>query len=227
MAQQLTFDLPVRTALAREDFFVSPSNAAALALISSDWPGGRMVLVGPAGSGKTHLARVWAHDTDAAFLAASDLPGSIDAFLADTPSAVVVEDIDKVAGRAGQQEALFHLLNAQAGQGGRILLTTTTPPQQAGFTLPDLLSRLQGAASAHLDPPDDALLGAVIVKLFRDRQMDIAPEVVSYLVARIERSFEAARKTVDQLDHMALTERRAVTRPLVNRLLDNHPDSQA
>ncbi|MGV6806239.1 MAG: HdaA/DnaA family protein, partial [Ruegeria sp.] len=109
----------------------------------------------------------------------------------------------------------------------RILLTSSTPPGRVGFTLPDLVSRLQGAASAQLDLPDDALLGAVIVKLFRDRQIDIAPEVVSYLVARIERSFAAVHAHVEQLDRMALSERRAVTRPLVNRLLDKPADHGA
>jgi chromosomal replication initiation ATPase DnaA len=224
MSRQLTFDLPVRTARAREDFFVSPSNAVAVDLISSDWPGGRMVLVGPKGSGKTHLAHVWAQDVSAIVTSATDIIGQMDSLLARAAQAHVIEDVDAIAGNTDLQEALFHLLNAQTGQGGRILLTLQNEPGNAGLSLPDLVSRLQGAASARLDLPDDALLGAVVVKLFRDRQIDITPEVVSYLVVRAERSFEAVHHIVEQLDQLSLSEKRAVTRQLVARVLDK-PDS--
>lgn len=227
MIRQLTFDLPVRTARALEDFFISPSNGAAVELISADWPGGRLLLVGPKGSGKTHLAYVWAQDWQAEVAKATDVVTRMDELLARAGGALVIENVDAIAGDTELQEALFHLLNAQAGAGGRLLLTSRVEPGQLGLTLPDLVSRLQGAASARLDLPDDALLGAVVVKLFRDRQIDITPETVSYLVARAERSFEAVHHIVDALDQLSLSEKRAVTRQLVARVLDKPDDLDA
>jgi chromosomal replication initiation ATPase DnaA len=227
MIRQLTFDLPVRTARALEDFFISPSNGAAVELISADWPGGRLLLVGPKGSGKTHLAHVWARDWQAEVANATGVVTRMDELLARAGGALVIENVDAIAGDTELQEALFHLLNAQAGAGGRLLLTSRVEPGQMGLTLPDLVSRLQGAASARLDLPDDALLGAVVVKLFRDRQIDITPETVSYLVARAERSFEAVHHIVDALDQLSLSEKRAVTRQLVARVLDKPDDLDA
>lgn len=225
MAEQLTFRLPARPALGRGDFFVSPANAAAVDLVSRDaaWPLGKLALTGPEGAGKTHLAQVWATETGATFIAAADLPTADLPALAATVR-VAVEDMDRAAGDPATEEALFHLHNLLLAAGGRLLLTGRTPPAHWPIRLPDLRSRLAATATADLAPPDDALLAAVLVKLFADRQIAVAPPLVAYLVPRIDRSFAAAHAIVDRLDRAALSEGRPVTRALAQRLLDN-PDT--
>lgn len=220
MTGQLAFDLPALVALKRSDFFVSPVNALALAALDGwrDWPQGKMVLVGPAGAGKTHLAHIWAGETGAALLPATAVAG------ADLPAlgargALVVEDADRLAGRAAE-EALFHLHNLLAAGGGALLLTATTPPRDWGLGLPDLASRMQATSVARLDGPDDALLSAVLIKLFADRQITVPPSLISYLVQRMDRSFAAARALVAGLDAHALAKGRPVTRQLAAELLD-------
>jgi chromosomal replication initiation ATPase DnaA len=217
---QLAFDLPALVALKRSDFFVSPVNALALAALDGwrDWPQGKMVLVGPSGAGKTHLAQIWAGETGAALLPATAMAG------ADLPAlgargALVVEDADRLAGRAAE-EARFHLHNLLAAGGGALLLTATTPPRDWGLGLPDLASRMQATSVARLDGPDDALLSAVLIKLFADRQITVPPSLISYLVQRMDRSFAAARALVAGLDAHALAKGRPVTRQLAAELLD-------
>jgi chromosomal replication initiation ATPase DnaA len=222
MPEQLTFRLPARPALGRGDFFVSPANAAAVDLVSREaaWPMGKLALVGPEGSGKTHLAQVWATETAARVVAAADLRG------ADLPALagggrVAVEDMDRAASEPDAEEALFHLHNLLLAAEGRLLLTGRMPPAQWQVRLPDLRSRLAATATIALDAPDDALLAAVLVKLFADRQITVAPPLVAYLLPRIDRSFASAHAIVDRLDRAALAEGRAVTRALAQRLLDN------
>ena len=216
MIRQLAFDLPGTEALTRADFFVSPSNAHALQAVDSwrDWPGGKLLLVGPEGSGKTHLAHVWAEAAGAVILQAESLVRTDIAALADR--AVAVED----AHRIGTGEAaLFHLHNVVTA-GGALLLTATTPPRDWGLRLADLLSRMQAAAVARLEAPDDALLSAVLIKLFADRQVAVAPNLIPYLVSRMSRSVGAARALVAALDARALALGRPVTRALAAEILE-------
>lgn len=222
-ARQLAFNLAHAEQYGRAGFFVSPANAAALAVVEDwqrGWPGGKLVLAGPAGAGKTHLAHIWAEAADARLIAARDLPGSD---LRALGPRVVVEDADSVAGIPAAEEALFHLHNLIL-PAGRLLLTAAAPPRDWGLALPDLLSRMQAAALARLDPPDDALLSAVLVKLFADRQVTVPPNLIPYLVQRMERSIAAARSLVARLDARALAEARPVTRALAADLLDS-PDA--
>lgn len=214
MNRQLAFDLPARQAFLRGDFFASPANAAALAAVEGgqDWPAGKMVLTGPAGSGKTHLAHIWASATGARLIEAVDLVGTDLPTLAAT-RAVGVEDADRIAGDRAAETALFHLHNMLAGT-GRLLITATTPPRDWGMVLPDLKSRMQAAALTRIDPPDDALLSAVLVKLFADRQIAVPANLIPFLVLRIERSIDAARDVVAKLDGLALALGRPVTRAL-------------
>lgn len=221
MSDQLTFDLPHRTALGRQDFFISATNAVALAAIDGwqGWPMGKMLLTGPAGSGKSHLAAVWAADSGAAIVAGGDLAG------ADVPAlaalgAVVVEDAETVAGDPAAEEALFHLHNMLL-PAGRLLLTAASPPRDWGLGLPDLASRMQATAITRIDPPDDALLSAVLVKLFADRQIAVPANLIPYLVARIERSIAAAAAVVAGLDARALQLGRAVSRQMAAEWLDS------
>jgi chromosomal replication initiation ATPase DnaA len=222
MAEQLAFRLPARPALGRGDFFVSPANAAAVGMVSDDarWPLGKLALVGPEGSGKTHLAHVWAAETGARILPAADLAGSVLPALA-AAGRIAVEDMDRAPGDAATERALFHLHNLLLEAGGRLLLSGRTAPARWPVALPDLHSRLAAMTVADLPVPDDALLSAVLVKLFADRQIAVSPALVAYLVPRIDRSFAAARDIVERLDRAALAEARPVNRALAVRLLDN------
>lgn len=218
MQKQLAFDLPVREARGRTDFFVSPANAAALAAIEhwQDWLPGKLVLTGPEGSGKTHLAHVWAALADAPVIDAAEL-GRADIPLLASAGAVCVEDTD----RAGLDErALFHLHNLLAEMRGSLLMTAACPPRNWRFTLPDLQSRILAAPVAALEAPDDALLRAVLLKQFADRQVIVSPTLVDWLIPRIERSFSAIKATVERLDSAALSESRPVSRALATRVLD-------
>ena len=197
MIRQLAFDLPNAEAMTREHFFVAPSNALALQTVEGwqDWPGRKLLLVGPDKSGKTHLAHVWAGLTDAVILPAETLAGADIASL--TGRAVVVEDA------------------------GALLLTARTPPRDWRLTLPDLISRMQATPIAQLAAPDDALLSAVLVKLFADRQVAVPPNLIPYLVSRMPRSIGAARALVAALDGAALAAGRPITRALAGEMLDS------
>lgn len=229
MSRQLLLDLrlPVRAALGRGDFFVAPSNALALAAIDgwAGWPGRRLLLTGPEGSGKTHLAHVWARLSGAAVLAAADLVAAdLPALLAQ--GAVAVEDACRIAADPAAERALFHLCNLAAAEGAALLLTARGPVSDWGLRLPDLESRMQAMAVARLGPPDEALLAAVLVKLFADRQLAVAPAVIPWLVARIDRSLGAAARAVARLDAASLAGQRRITPQLAAKVLDSG-ESQA
>ena len=227
MAEQMTFDLPVKTALGRDDFFVSPINALAVQMLEnwSAWPNQKLALIGPKGAGKTHLVQVWASDTGATVLPARDLPDADIPALVDAP--VAIEDIREIATDMPAQKALFHLHNLAQAQGTPLLLTADIAPNHWGLTLPDLQSRMTATTITTLPAPDDALLAAVLVKLFADRQITVQPDLIPYLLKRMERSFDAAGALVEALDRAALSKGRAITRRLAADVLDNQPDSKA
>ena len=218
MSRQLAFDLPSGEAFRRADFYTSPANAQALAAVEAwqDWPGGKLVLVGPAGAGKTHLAHIWATLARAEVISAAKLVEADLHDLAQGP--VAVEDADRIAGDREAEVALFHLHNLLDGRG--LLVTAASPPRDWLLGLPDLLSRMQAAPMAQLEPPDDTLLSAVLIKLFADRQIVVPPNLISYLVSRMDRSIAAAREWVKFLDARALALGRPVTRALAAEVLD-------
>lgn len=219
MIRQLAFDLPAREAWRREDYFLSPANATALAAVDDwrNWPGGKLLLTGPQGSGKTHLARLWASETGAAVLPAADL-AEADLPALSAHGAVAVEDAEAAAGHPQREAAFFHLHNLVT-QAGHLLVTAQHPPRDWGLRLPDLASRLQAAPVARIDAPDDALLSAVLIKLFADRQITVPPALIPYLLARMERSIAAARDLVARLDAHALAAARPITRQLAADVL--------
>lgn len=225
MTAQLAFDLPARASLRRADFFVSPANALALATVeaATGWPLGKMLLIGPEGSGKTHLAHVWAAANGAQIMAGGSLGLADIEARALTP--VVVEDAADVAGDPRAEAALFHLHNRLAERRLPLLLTATCPPRDWGLALPDLLSRMQGTAITRIEAPDDALLSAVLLKLFADRQIVVAPALIGWLVTRMDRSLAAARDLVARLDAEALARGGPVTRQLAAEMLDEALDS--
>lgn len=216
LAQQLAFDLPADVRLGGDDFFVSAPNELAYALLQQpqSWPNAVLALVGPAGSGKTHLARIFAAQTGAKVLHAADIH-------ADTPlpaGPLVIEDGDALPAEA--QEWLFHAYNIALRDAHPLLLTSQDPPARWGVTLPDLASRLSSITTAKIDDPDDALLTAVLLKHFADRQLVPAPDAVSYLLNHVPRSFAALRDIVATLDREALAQGKPLTRPFVRAVLD-------
>ena len=217
-ARQLPLELALRPATGRSEFFVSQSNAAALAALDDwpRWPGGKQVLTGPEGSGKTHLARVWADASGARIVSAAALSEDDVPALADR-GRVAVEDVPGAP--AAAERALLHLHNLLAAKGGALLITGRGAPPRWGVALPDLASRIEAAGTATLHPPDDALLAALLVKLFADRQVQAPPALVAWLLPRMERSFAAAQRIVSRLDALALSEGRPVSRALAARVL--------
>ncbi len=214
---QLALTLPLEPRFGREDFLISPSNETAWEIFERwpNWPGRMLLLLGPTGAGKSHLAAIWAQRAHARVLSAASLP------LADLPAiagagAVLVEDAD----RAPLAEAeLFHLINLiQSGQ-GYLAITARAWPDAWGVQIKDLLSRLRLAPAIEIGEPDDALIRAVLVKLFLDRQLVVDTSVVEYLANRIERSLDAARNVVALLDKEALAAGRAITRPMTADVL--------
>ncbi len=207
-----------RRALGRADFVQTRANAEAATLIGAwrRWPGGRLALCGPEGSGKTHLAHVFAAEAGAAVVAA----GALDE--AGAPAlvargAVAVEDVDRMG--QGSETALFHLMNLAAAEGAALLLTGREPPARWPVALPDLRSRLQALTPARLMAPDDALLAAVVAKALQDRALRFEPALPAYVAKRIERSFAAAQAAVAALDAASLALRRPITRKLAAQVL--------
>ncbi|MCW5750940.1 MAG: DNA replication protein [Alphaproteobacteria bacterium] len=217
-ARQLVFDLPVRPALGREDFLVAPCNREALAWIDRwpDWPQHALALAGPEGCGKTHLAHVWRASSGALLLDAGALDEASLAHLSEV--AVIVEDADR---RLGSERALLHLFNMLRERGGHLLLTGREAPARWTVRLPDLASRLNALPVAAVRPPDEALIGALLVKLLADRQVRVGEEVLAWLLPRMERSFAFARRLVAALDDAALSRRRNISVSLAREILQH------
>ena len=209
--RQLALALDHAESYGRDDFLPGPGNADALGLIDSwpDWPANAIALVGPEGSGKTHLATIWATTSGARVISAHALSETA-LRPALATGALVIED----AAVTSDEHALFHLINMAREEGAYLLFTARLAPSAWPVTIPDVNSRLRAMPVATLQPPDDAMLRAVIVKLAADRQLGIDEGVVRYLSTRIERSFAAARAAVIALDNEALRQGRPLTRAL-------------
>jgi chromosomal replication initiation ATPase DnaA len=215
--RQLVLDLSHRQALGEDDFLVSRSNAAAVELIDRwpDWAHPASVVVGPRGSGKSHLANVWRLKSSAGLIGAGTITDGAVAAI-DDRGALVVEDIDR---GIGDERALFHLLNRARESTLSVLLTSRSAPGDLTFGIPDLRSRMRALPVVELHPPDETLLKAVLVKLFCDRQLTVEPPVIEFLSLRMERSMEAASRVVAAIDLLALAMHRKVTRPLAAQAL--------
>lgn len=208
--RQIPLDLGHQPGQSRDELVVSDANRQAVALIDSwpDWPAPVVVLAGPAGSGKSHLACVWAGMANAVSVDPAEIESWMEGAAADHP--VVIDDADEKLDEHG----LFHLFNAARAGGQHILLTSRRFPSAWGVRLPDLASRLKTAATVEILEPDDHLLAAVITKLFADRQVEVEPHVVQFLVRRIERSLSTAIDVVDRLDRAALEQKSRITRAM-------------
>lgn len=215
--KQLALDFPHRPSLGREDFLVASCNKEAVAAVENwpDWPYFALCIYGPSGCGKTHLANVFANKVAnltgypyrIPFVRAAQLnPENIHELFREN-KCLVVEDLENLR----NQEALFHLYNMYRDEGGNILFTANAAPARLNFSLPDLRSRMNIVPAAEVREPDDELLSALLVKLFSDRQIMPAPELINYLLSNMQRSFAYARKLVSEIDNISLSRKRAVT----------------
>lgn len=221
VAQQIPFNLGHRTAMEREDFLIAPSNQDAVAWIDlwPEWPAPVLILYGPVASGKSHLAAVWRTRAQAQKMLASELTGSAVENISRGAGHVVIDDADALIGDVAAEKELFHLYNVFKEQKRSLMLTMVEAPVRRAFTLPDLASRLRAAPSVAIREPDDALLAAVLVKLFNDRQLRVSTDVVNYLIPRIERSFESLRQLVELIDQKALSEKKNITATLIRDII--------
>ncbi|WP_082490791.1 hypothetical protein [Aureimonas sp. Leaf454] len=207
---QLPLDLPHRASLARDDLIVTEANDMAVAAVDRwpDWGHPVLLVVGPAGAGKSHLASAWA----AMAGAVPPAPDVLDV----APFAVVIDDVDR--GNWPESD-IFAIVNAARLGGGTVLLTSRVRPSEMDVALPDLRSRLKAATIAELGAPDDALLEGVLAKLFADRQMAVDPRLVAYAAARMERSLDTANRFVACVDREALARKERISRSLLARVL--------
>lgn len=214
--RQLPFDLGHVPTYAPDEFLEADSNAQALARVVdwAGWPDFACALIGPAGCGKTHLAHMFCEISGGRRLAAAALSSGLVPDLAEAP-AVALEDAD----RGVDETALFHLFNLLKENRRRLLLTAHQPPARWPVSLPDLRSRLATVPLAMVHPPDDSLLGALLLKLFADRQLQVTPDVIAFIVARMDRSFDGARAVVGRIDAASLAQHRRITVPLVRDLI--------
>lgn len=210
--RQLVLALDHSVSFAREDFLSGPSNIAALTLLERwpDWPDRIVALIGPEGSGKSHLAAIWAEAAGARVLSAkllsiTDVPAAL------ATGALIVEDLELLD---LDEQALFHLINLAREERAYMLLTARSAVSGFPVTIRDLASRLRAVPAVMVTPPDDTLLRALLVKLAADRQLALDESLLNYLVNRIERSFAAAHAAVQRLDHEAMRQHRPVTRAL-------------
>ena len=224
---QLALGFEHRPASGGADFLVAAGNADAVAWVDRwpDWPGPALVVHVPQGCGKTHLAQVFMARSGARVIGIDDLSGALAAVFGDTQPAFVIDGLEAVLAR-GLDRALLHLYNAAAEAGRRVLITAREPPARLPIALPDLASRLRAQPAVEIGLPDDAVIQALLVKLFADRQLRVGADVVAYIAPRIERSFAAAQRLVEALDHAALADRRNVTVPLVRDVLASLDDGE-
>lgn len=216
-AEQLIFDLPHREAHGRDDFLITSSNAAAVALIDQwpNWPSHAAIIQGDEGSGKTHLVEVWRSKNNAALIDAEKLQAAYVPALLQS-GALAVEDLQ--SGKMDER-ALFHALNLAKQESKFLLLTSRYAPSSLSLAIPDLASRLNSLPIIQILAPDDALLRGVLVKLFADRQISVEEGLINYILMRMPRSLGTARKLVAEVDMLAMIEKAEITKPLVARIL--------
>ena len=219
MTEQTRLDLATRPAVGREDFIVTESNALAVAIVDGwrSWAGRKLILAGPEGSGKSHLAQAWATESGATVIAAASLAQSDIPALAT--GCVVVEDVDDLNHQRPAEEALFHLHNLVLAEGHALMLTAQRPPKLWRLDLPDLQSRMQGTQVVQLGAPDDLLLASVLERLLKARLIVPKPDVLPYLVAHMDRSFAMAARLAEALDQESMDQGCEVTRIFARNVL--------
>ncbi len=223
-ARQFTLNFEHRPSFSGDDFLVAPANQTAVEWIDQwpNWPHPALAISGPRGSGKTHLSHVFMSLSGAAIIDMASLDATDVRTVVSSHPALVLDNIETIAGTENE-ESLFHLLNVLREENRFALLTSAAPPARWPVQLADLKSRLNVIPHVGIEMPDDTLMAALVVKLFRDRQLRIDTAIVDYILARIERSFDGIRATIARIDETALRERRNITIPLIKRVLDEMP----
>ncbi|MBU2956693.1 chromosomal replication initiator DnaA [Paracoccus sp. C2R09] len=218
----MTLDLTTPPAHARADFLPAPANLDALHALDHPhlWPGGRMLLIGPEGAGKSHMAAFWAAENGARRIGCAALRPDAADMLTVEGGAVVIEDADHAGHAAGAEQALFHLWNLCGARDCLLLMTARTAPRDWGLGLPDLQSRMDAMPQVRLGPPDEALMAAVLVKLFADRQLQVGAGLIDWLVLHMDRDLGLARRLVAAMDRAAMAQKAAPNRRLAALLLD-------
>lgn len=219
--RQLALTFPAVPSYAAADFISSGSTHAAESWLAAwpNWPAGRLVLVGPEASGKSHLGAIWCARSQAVLVPAARLRVGEVASCLGAAAHVLVEDAERAAGDPERERALLHLVNLIAEHGGTVLLTARTPPMGWPVSLPDLRSRLVASGSAAIGPPDEPLLAAVLAKQLADRQIACDHALLNSLVARLPRSFAAVAHAASLLDALALAEGRRISRAQAARVV--------
>ena len=215
--QQIPLDLGHRSASGMADFLVAPCNQDAVAWVDRwpEWSLPALILYGPRGAGKSHLAHVWRSRCTALLVDDGSFPDLLPDRLGDSKFAV----IDPLE-LPFDEEALLHLYNVLAERSGHLLIVAGSAPARWDIRLRDLRSRLLACPAVGIGSPNDGLIGALMIKQFADRQLRVEPYVLTFLLARMERSFSEASRLVAALDRAALAEKRRITVPLARRVLE-------
>lgn len=224
--QQIPLDLGYRSAMGRDNFLIAPSNQEAVKWIDKwpDWPAPCLVIYGPKACGKSHIASVWAEKNKARHINTQALSEHTADKLSKISDHLIIDRADFSIGDKTPETTLFHLYNMFKEEERSLLLTMHAPPSSLNFLIPDLASRLKAAPSVAIKAPDDDLLFCILVKLFSDRQLTVGEDILHYILPRMERSLAAAFDLVDQADHLALSEKRRITLPLIRQVLMNQSD---
>lgn len=222
MTRQIPLPLPHHEAMEADDYLISASNREAVMWVNSwpEWPSHCLVILGPQGSGKTHLANLWLQRSHGKMVKVEDLAIRDAGHLAMSNKIIAIDDAEKIAGKRASEETLFHLFNLLKETKGYLLLTASQPVARWTADLADLRSRLLASATATIGAPDDELLTMLLIKQFHDRQIEIGADVISYVLPRIERTTSAVRSLVTMLDRASLAESRGVTIALAKRIME-------
>ena len=221
--KQYPLPLPHTEAMEADDYVITASNREAAAWVNAwpTWPSHCLMVLGPTGSGKTHLMNLWILNSHGKIVTVKELATNDAGSLAMSNSIIAIDDVGKIAGHREAEETLFHLYNLLRDTKGYLLLTSSHPVALWNLQLADLRSRLMASPVAAIGVPDDELLTMLLVKQFHDRQIDVSGDVITYLVPRIERTTAALRDIVAKLDRASLAESKGVTVALAKRLLEN------
>ena len=219
MAEQIGLSLPVHSSEGIDEFYISECNKMAVNLLEDwkNWPNLKHVLSGPPASGKTHLGRIWAKQSNASYTDARSL--KIDKIDEVATTALVIDNISELNFQKDLEGSLFHLHNLLQERKLPFLMIGTGSPQFWNISLSDLMSRIEGTRNAQIGELDDELFPLIMAKLFADRQMYPSPDVIEYLRRRIDRSFSSIFSIVATIDRVSIEEKRPITRSLVAKIL--------
>ena len=218
---QLTIEMPKRTALDREDFLVNARNEVAVDFIDNFYkePIKLGILIGPKGSGKTHLVNVLCKSLEEIKWSLLSLENKYIFDIFNTNDLIIIEDIDNIDSKQ-KEDFLFHSINLSKELNKALLLTSSLKVSKLNFKTLDLVSRLEAMKTVFIEEPDDILMEALIIKLFNDRQLIVKPNTVNFLMQRIERSYIGVSEIIELIDKVSLSQKKSVSIKLIKDLID-------